>query len=130
MTPDASAPPLLDPGSPTDLGACFDGNGTNFAVFSENATQIYLCLFSADGAREIARLPLPERTGPIWHGYLAGLRPGALYGLRADGPFDPQNGHRFNVNKLLIDPYARAFHGAFDDHETTFGYPAEARIKG
>lgn len=125
MTPDASAPPLLDPGSPTDLGACFDGNGTNFAVFSENATQIYLCLFSADGAREIARLPLPERTGPIWHGYLAGLRPGALYGLRADGPFDPQNGHRFNVNKLLIDPYARAFHGAFDDHETTFGYPAE-----
>ncbi len=98
-------------GDHTRLGAVYDGLGVNFAVFSENATKIELCLFSADGARETARLPLPDRTGPVWHGYVPGLKPGALYGFRAHGPFDPDHGHRFNPMKLLADPYSRAFHG-------------------
>ena len=66
-----------------------------------------ICLFSDDGTDEIARIPLPERTGDIWHGHLAGIGPGTAYGLRVHGPYEPENGHRFNANKLLLDPYAR-----------------------
>lgn len=98
-------------GDHAQLGAVYDGAGVNFAVFSENATQIDLCLFSADGSRERARLALPDRTGPVWHGYVPGLEPGALYGFRAHGPYAPDRGHRFNPQKLLADPYARAFSG-------------------
>lgn len=112
----------MEPGSPHRLGAHFDGGGTNFAVFSQNGEQVYLCLYAADGTQEEQRLPLPERTGAIWHGYLPGLRPGARYGYRVAGPFDPNRGHRFNINKLLLDPYTREVHGRYSAHEATFGY--------
>jgi glycogen operon protein len=98
-------------GDHTRLGAVFDGHGVNFAVFSENATKIELCLFTDDGQRETVRLVLPDRTGAVWHGYVPGLKPGALYGYRAHGPYEPDQGHRFNPMKLLADPYSRTFHG-------------------
>ncbi len=113
-------------GAPGPLGVTWDGNGANVAVFSENATKIELCLFSDDGSRETERLPLPEKTGPVWHGYLPGLAPGALYGLRAHGPYAPESGHRFNPNKLLLDPYARALSGRVTAGDTTLGYDSEA----
>lgn len=122
MTYHATVSAKLDPGHPHRLGATYDGGGTNFAVFSENGQQVFLCLFSADGKHEELRLPLPEKTGSVWHGYLAGLKPGALYGYRVAGPYAPEDGHRFNLNKLLIDPYAQAFRGSFTDHSATFGY--------
>lgn len=122
MTYHATVSAKLEPGTPHRLGATFDGGGTNFAVFSENGQQVFLCLFSPDGKREELRLPLPEKTGSVWHGYLAGLQPGALYGYRVAGPHDPENGHRFNLNKLLIDPYAQGFSGTFTDHSATLGY--------
>ncbi|MFK7752874.1 MAG: glycogen debranching protein GlgX [Sedimentitalea sp.] len=112
----------IEPGTPTRLGAHFDGHGTNFAVFSENGDQVYLCLYGDDGQSAEHRLALPERTGAIWHGYVPGLRPGAHYGYRVAGPYQPARGHRFNVNKLLIDPYTRALSGPFSEHSATFGY--------
>jgi len=95
-------------------------------VFSENATKIELCLFADDGKRETARLALPEKSGPVWHGYLPGLEPGALYGLRAHGPFAPERGHRFNPHKLLLDPYARALTGRVTASDATLGYDPAA----
>lgn len=109
-------------GDHATLGAVYDGQGVNFAVFSENATKIELCLFSSDGRRETTRLVLPERTGAIWHGYVPGLRPGALYGYRAFGPYEPDRGHRFNPMKLLADPYARAFCGDWTASKEVLGY--------
>ena len=109
-------------GRPNPLGVHWDGAGANVAVFSENATSIELCLFSEDGRQETARLALPERTGPVRHGYLPGLAPGALYGLRAHGPHAPARGHRFNPNKLLLDPYARALRGRFVPGDACLGY--------
>lgn len=114
--------PDMTAGSHTRLGAVSDGAGVNFAVFSENATKVDLCLFSADGHDEIARLTLPERTGPVWHGYVPGLKPGALYGYRVFGPYEPDRGHRFNPQKLLADPYARAFHGEWVAVEEALGH--------
>lgn len=111
------------PSGDGDVGG--NGGGVNFAVFSDNATRIELCLFSPDGVTEVARLALPERTGGIWHGFVPGLMPGALYGYRAYGPYDPDHGHRFNPNKLLADPYARAFHGEWISHDDTVGYDAQ-----
>ncbi len=111
-------------GDHTRLGAVCDGKGVNFAVFSENATKIELCLFSADGQRETARVALPDRTGAVWHGYVPDLKPGTLYGFRAHGPYEPSRGHRFNPMKLLADPYARAFHGQWTAAEETLGYDA------
>ena len=104
------------------LGVHWDGEGANVAVFSENATRIELCLFSEDGRRETARLALPERSGPVWHGWLPGLAPGSLYGLRAHGPHAPECGHRFNPDKLLLDPYARALHGRLVPGDACLGY--------
>ena len=109
-------------GRPNPLGVHWDGEGANIAVFSENATRIELCLFSRDGRRETERLALPERSGCVWHGYLPDLAPGALYGLRAHGPHAPERGHRFNPNKLLLDPYARALHGRFAPGDACLGY--------
>ncbi len=111
-------------GTATPIGATFDGEGVNFAVFSAHAEKIELCLFSEDGRTELQRLALPERRGDIWHGYVAGLRPGALYGFRAHGPYAPTEGHRFNANKLLLDPYARKMHGAFTWSDKLLGYQA------
>jgi glycogen operon protein len=106
-------PVQLQGGRAWPLGAhCTDG-GVNFAVFSEHATSIELCLFDASGERELSRTPLPGRTGDVWHGLLPDAGPGLLYGLRADGPWRPDEGHRFNVHKLLLDPYAREIAGRF-----------------
>lgn len=104
-----------------------DGDGANFAVFSEHARQIDLCLFSDDGTRELQRIPLPERTGPIWHGYVPGLPHGTLYGYRAHGIYAPEQGHRFNPNKLLLDPYTREFHGKFTNSPAVYGYDVAAK---
>ena len=111
------------------LGATFDGEGVNFAVFSAHATLIELCLFSDDGKREIARLSLPERDGDIWHGYVAGLRPGQLYGYRVHGPYEPEDGHRFNPNKLLLDPYAKRVVGQVRWHNALMGYDTRSKKK-
>ncbi len=100
----------MRPGNPFPRGATFDGRGTNFAVFSQYATAVTLCLF--DEAGQETRYPFLDKSGPhVWHGYLPGVGPGQRYGYRVDGPFDPKAGHRFNPYKLLADPYARAFAG-------------------
>src|SRR6056297_1839017 len=111
-----------EPGLPYPLGASFDGAGVNFALFSANATQVELCLFDDGGTREQARMPLPEYTDEIFHGYLPGLRPGQRYAYRVHGPYEPEAGHRFNPNKLLIDPYAKALHGRIDWSDAHYGY--------
>ncbi|MCE9649794.1 MAG: glycogen debranching protein GlgX [Parvibaculum sp.] len=104
------------------LGATWDGLGTNFAVFSANAEKIELCIFEASGRREIARHTLPECTDEVWHGYLPGARPGMIYGYRAHGPYLPQEGHRFNPHKLLLDPYAKQLTGNLHWTDSLFGY--------
>ncbi len=110
-------------GVPSPLGATFDGEGVNFALFSESATGVTLCLFDGgDGMSEVARLPLVEQSGGVWHCYISGLKPCQRYGYRVDGAFDPANGHRFNPAKLLIDPYARATDRMPIMHETTFSF--------
>ena len=118
-------PPLPDrllAGRPDPLGANWDGLGVNFAVFSANAERIDLCLFDPAGRREVARLPLPECTDEVWHGYLPEARPGQLYGYRAYGPYEPRHGHRFNPHKLLLDPYARQLFGEVRWSDALFGY--------
>ncbi|MEX2559318.1 MAG: glycogen debranching protein GlgX [Pirellulales bacterium] len=97
------------PGRPYPLGATWDGTGVNFALYSENASQVELCLFdSAEDRRETARVKMPEQTDMVWHAYLPDVRPGQLYGYRVHGPYDPAHGHRFNPHKVLLDPYAMA----------------------
>ncbi|HED2925680.1 TPA: glycogen debranching protein GlgX [Klebsiella michiganensis] len=112
----------IEPGDGQQLGANFDGKGVNFALFSAHAERVELCLFDPCGKTEIARLELPEYTHEIWHGYVPGLQPGALYGYRVYGPYDPENGHRFNPHKLLIDPYARGLEGDIEWNDAHFGY--------
>src|SRR5260370_33001079 len=90
-------------GRPFPLGATWDGLGTNFALFSANATKVELCLFDPSARREIARFDMPECTNEVWHGYLPNARAGLIYGYRAYGPYEPQRGHRFNHHKLLLD---------------------------
>jgi len=109
-------------GLPFPLGASWDGQGVNFALFSANATRVELCLFDASGAVELERIELPEYTDEIYHGYLPDARPGLIYGYRVHGPYDPRNGHRFNPNKLLIDPYAKQLVGQLKWSEALFGY--------
>ncbi len=110
------------PGKPYPLGAVWDGKGVNFALFSAHAEKVELCLFDSSGQREIERLVLPENTDQIWHGYVPGLWPGALYGYRVSGPYEPQLGHRFNHHKLLLDPYARQFYGSLHLRDEHCGY--------
>ena len=112
----------IEPGSPSPLGATWDGRGVNFALFTEHAERVELCLFDAGGRKETERIALPEYTNQIWHGYIVGLHPGQLYGYRVHGPYDPRAGHRFNANKLLIDPYARAIEGPLLLADAHFGY--------
>ena len=114
-------PPALQPGRPWPLGAHWDGQGVNFAVFSAHAQALALCLFDAGGTVETSRHMLPVRTGDIWHGYLPGAAPGLIYGLRAHGPWQPEQGQRFNPHKLLLDPYAREVVGAFAWSDEHFG---------
>src|ERR1700760_4191373 len=101
----------LKEGSPYPLGAAWDGKGTNFAVFSANATKVEVCIFGPGGAHEVERIPLPEHADQIWHGYLPDIHPGTIYGYRVHGPYEPEQGHRFNPNKLVLDPYACAHTG-------------------
>ena len=110
------------PGAPFPRGANWDGEGVNFALFSENAERVELCLFEPSGQREIQRIELKERTDLIWHCYLPEARPGLLYGYRVYGPNDPENGHRFNPNKLLIEPYAKDIVGKLRWSDVHFGY--------
>ena len=120
----------IRPGNPYPLGATWDGLGVNFAIFSENATSVELCLFdSPEAPRESHRLALPEQTDMVWHGYVPGLRPGQPYGYRVHGPYDPVAGHRFNPHKVLLDPYAKALGRSVTWGDEMFGYrrgdPAE-----
>jgi isoamylase len=111
------------PGKPYPLGASWDGKGVNFALYADNATGIELCLFNnKNDEKETDRIKLTERTHQIWHCYLPDVGPGQLYGYRAYGPYEPENGHRYNPNKLLIDPYAKAISGVIDWHDSLFGY--------
>ena len=110
------------PGCPYPLGASWDGRGVNFALFSANAEKVLLCLFDETGTREIQRIAMPERTDEVWHVYLPDVQPGQLYGYRVFGPYDPERGHRFNHNKLLLDPYAKSITGPLVFNETMQGY--------
>ena len=111
------------PGRPAPLGATWDGKGVNFAVFSEHATQVDLCLFDSPHAtKESHRIPLPDQTDFVWNGYLPDVRPGQLYGFRARGPYEPERGLRFNEKKVLIDPYAKAVGRDLKWSDTAFGY--------
>src|SRR5512135_2237159 len=92
---------IIWPGRPYPLGATWDGQGVNFALFSENATKVDLCLFDSRGRKELQRIELYEQTDQVWHVYLPELRPSQLYGYRVYGPYAPEQGHRFNPNKLL-----------------------------
>jgi isoamylase len=113
----------LLPGKPFPLGANWDGLGVNFAVYSPNAERVELVLFDApDDEQAAATLPFTERTGPVWHGYLSGIRPGQLYGYRVHGPYDPERGLRFNAHKVLLDPYAKAIGRPLRWHDSLFGY--------
>jgi glycogen operon protein len=115
--------PRTRPGGPYPLGATWDGAGVNFALFSDHATGVELCLFDGgDPTKAMERIPMVERTNQVWHVYLPEGRPGLHYGYRVDGPYDPGAGHRFNSNKLLLDPYAKAIAGGIDWSDAIFGY--------
>ncbi|WP_271894324.1 glycogen debranching protein GlgX [Candidatus Phyllobacterium onerii] len=112
----------IQPGDWTTIGAHADKDGINFSLFSAHAERVELCLFDDAGEMETARMTLPEFTNEIWHGYVPGLQPGTLYGYRVHGRYDPKNGHRFNPNKLLLDPYAREIVGDVKWSAAHFGY--------
>ena len=104
------------------LGATATAQGVNFALFSQHAEKVEICLFDETGDKEIQRIELPECTDSVWHVFVDGLSPGALYGYRVYGPYAPEQGHRFNHNKLLLDPYARQLHGQFILDDANYGY--------
>ncbi|MDQ3440210.1 MAG: glycogen debranching protein GlgX, partial [Planctomycetota bacterium] len=111
------------PGRPYPLGATWDGAGVNFAIFSENAIKVELCLFDSSGATaESQRVALPEHTDMVWHGYLPDVEPGQLYGYRVHGPYDPEKGHRFNAHKIVLDPYVKAIGRDVRWDDSLFGY--------
>ena len=111
------------PGKPFPLGATWDGNGVNFTLYSENATAVELCLFEMENEeKECLKLNITEQTDLTWHIYVQGITPGQLYGYRVFGPYEPENGHRFNPNKLVLDPYAKAVSGVIEWDDALFGY--------
>ncbi|MEN0053948.1 MAG: glycogen debranching protein GlgX [Mucilaginibacter sp.] len=111
------------PGKPFPLGATWDGEGVNFTLYSENATGVEICLFNtAKDEVESSRIEITECSDLTWHIYIPGLKPGQLYGFRVHGPYEPENGHRFNANKLLVDPYAKAIAGTVNWDDSLFGY--------
>ncbi|HET9147788.1 MAG TPA: glycogen debranching enzyme GlgX, partial [Acetobacteraceae bacterium] len=112
-------------GLPHPLGATWDGKGVNFALFSANATRVEVCLFDHEGKVETARIELPEYTDEIWHGYVPDIGPAQVYGYRVYGPWEPEAGHRFNPNKLMLDPYARAHTGDLKWDPAVFAYQME-----
>jgi len=103
-------------------GATCDGKCTNFTLFSTHATKVEVCLFDSSGTKEIERIALPENVEQVWHGYIPDVCAGTPYGYRVHGPYDPMAGHRFNPNKLLLDPYARAHMSALTWRPECFGY--------
>ncbi len=113
-------------GRPHPRGATWTGQGVNFSLFSANATKVELCLFDNDGETELERIELPEYTDEVWHGFLPDARPGTVYGYRVHGPYAPEEGHRFNPHKLLIDPYAKALVGHLKWDPALFGYQMES----
>ena len=115
-------PSRIKEGSPAAHGAIWDGQGTNFTLFSAHATKVEVCLFDSAGTKEQERIALPEYTDQIWHGYIPDVSPGSVYGYRVHGPYAPTEGHRFNPNKLLLDPYARAHTGKLTWAPEIFGY--------
>ncbi len=121
----ASSRPVRE-GLPHPRGATWDGEGVNFSLFSANATKVELCLFDADGRTERERIELPEYTDQFFHGWIGGIGPGQVYGYRVHGPYEPEQGHRFNPNKLVIDPYARAHTGELQWDAAIFGYQMES----
>lgn len=120
---------IVYPGKPYPLGATYDPKGVNFALFSWNATAVELCLFDKEDESQETRIKLQNRSHHIWHGYVPNLKPGQLYGYRVYGLYEPKNGHRFNPNKLLLDPYAKAIAGTYDWHESLFGYNIHSKKK-
>jgi isoamylase len=118
--------PRIREGRPYPLGATWDGLGVNFALFSAHASKVELCLFDDQGGRELERIGLPEYTDEIWHGYVPDARPGTVYGYRVHGPYEPAAGHRFNHNKLLLDPYAKQMVGQLTWNPALFGYRMES----
>ena len=112
----------LWPGAPYPLGATWDREGVNFALYSRHAEKVELCLFDEAGRREVARLQLRERTDFVWHGYVPALKPGQMYGYRVHGPYDPAAGHRFNSNKIVLDPYAKSIARPVRWDDSMFGY--------
>jgi isoamylase len=108
-------------GTPQPPGAHWDGHGVNFALFSAHAERVELCLFDADGKQEVERIEL-QASGNFWHAYLPGCRPGTVYGYRVHGPYQPDIGHRFNPNKLSLDPYARSLKGQLQWDDSVYGY--------
>jgi glycogen operon protein len=113
-------------GLPHPLGATWDGRGVNFALFSANATKVEVCVFDGEGKKEIRRIELPEFSDEVWHGYVPDVGPGAIYGYRVHGPYEPEAGHRFNPNKLLLDPYAKGYFGELTWNPAVFGYQMES----
>jgi glycogen operon protein len=113
---------IVWPGKPYPLGATWDGEGVNFALFSEHAERVELSLFDESGRREIHRVDMAEQTDQVWHCYLPEARPGLLYGYRVQGPYEPAKGHRFNRNKLLLDPYGKQIRNGLRWHDSHFGY--------
>jgi len=120
---------IVWPGKPYPLGATWDGEGVNFALFSEHADRVELCLFDSTGRRELQRVNLMEQTDQVWHCYLPEARPGQLYGYRIHGPYDPANGMRFNHHKLLLDPYAKQIDGELHWSDSHFGYRIDHRLE-
>ena len=114
-------------GEPYPRGATWDGVGVNFALFSEHAERVELCIFDSSGRRELQRIDVKEQTDLIWHCYLPEARPGLLYGYRVYGPYRPQDGHRFNPNKLVLDAYAKSLHGTIRWSDAHFGYRIGSR---
>src|SRR5262245_57598884 len=111
------------PGRPYPLGATWDGAGVNFALFAVDASKVELCLFDRpDSERESDRLTLPEKTAQVWHGYYPDILPGQIYGYRVHGPYEPVQGHRFNPNKVLLDPFAKAIGRDLKWDDALFGY--------
>lgn len=119
----------IQPGTPYPLGSRYDGKGVNFALFSAHATKVELCLFNKNGTEEISRLAIDVNDNNIWHIYVRGLKPGQIYGYRVYGPYKPEEGHRFNPNKLLFDPYGKKLSGKLIWHKAIFGYNPDSPEK-
>jgi isoamylase len=117
-----SHPHSLEEGTPHPKGSTYTGRGVNFALFSAHATRVEVCIYDESGQNEVARITLPEYTDEVWHGFIPGLGPGTRYGYRVHGPYEPGRGHRFNPNKLLLDPYAKAYMGELRWGPELFGY--------